>query len=323
MRQVLWHWYYLLPATIRLVRVFLQAYFYWKFRVRKAVQLPQDKTLSAAQIKRWEHYFYGTTFLSAVFCQLLGRGLRRPTELQTFANLAALACFFDDLTDQNQPDKTQANSPEQYGQMADKSGIAQHFLKQVYATLPAECIAEFKFYLNRIFYLETAKQQPTPRLAELEKNTAEKGASSVLLFRCLLAEPISKAEKQALAAFGSLIQLCDDIFDLWFDLRQGIPTLATVLAAQNDLEQLNLRFNRQVNKLNQAVLQVPVSAYQRETTLRILRFLTSITRVCLRHYQRLQKKHGTLPLEVRSDMVVDMALWRYRLEVVAALLKPI
>ncbi len=324
MRRLMWHWFYLLPASLRLAGSFLHAYWYWKTSAPADLDLPFGKTLDAAQTKRRKHYFYGTTYLSAVFCQLLGRRKRRLNEMRAFSNLATLACFFDDLTDNDQPGFFQANSPEQFGRLADKSGLALFFLNKTYAALPPERIAGFKQYLDRVFQVEIAGRQNRanqPGMVELEQLTAEKGACSVLLFRCLLPEPISETERQALAHFGSLIQLCDDIFDLWFDRQQGIVTIATRLAEQNDLEQLNQRFERQVAALNRAIQSSPGSAYRRETTICVLRFLVSITRVCLRHYFYLQKKHGTLPLNHRSEMVVDMGRWKHRCRVEAEVLK--
>ena len=49
-------------------------------------------------------------------------------------------------------------------------------------------------------------------------------------------------------------------------------------------------------------------------------FLVSITRVCLRHYADLQKKRGTLPLDDRAAMVVDMEKWDNRLRAMRELL---
>jgi hypothetical protein len=48
--------------------------------------------------------------------------------------------------------------------------------------------------------------------------------------------------------------------------------------------------------------------------------LVSITRVCLDHYLHLQKKRGTLPLDDRSAMVVDMERWNNRLRAALKLL---
>ena len=99
----------------------------------------------------------------------------------------------------------------------------------------------------------------------------------------------------------------------WFDRQSGITTLATVLTEQNDLMQLRNRFERQVADTTCAFRQTPYPRRRVETALQTIHFLVSITRVCLDHYLHLQKKHGTLPLDDRGAMVVDMERWNNRL----------
>ena len=234
-------------------------------------------------------------------------------EKHRFSRLSALACFFDDLADaphrhDNSNIPWQSN-PEQYGQATDPGGVAVHLLHTLYQDLPPENLPIFKTFLHRVFNLETAgRQQNGQALSpeELQRLTAEKGGCSVLLFRRLLDHPLSKAEQEALFQFGALIQLSDDIFDLWFDRQNGIATLATLLTAQNDLPRLQQHFDRQTSATIHAFRQTPYPRPQVETALHAVHFLVSITRVCLDHYCDLQKKRGTLPLDDRRAMVVDM-----------------
>lgn len=271
-------------------------------------------------MRRWKHYFYGTTYLAAVFCLLRGYSLN-GAEKRRFSLLSALACFFDDLADTarqtGSPGILRKDDPEQFGKTADSSGFAIHLLHTIYQTLPPENLSEFKIFLHRVFQLETDGRQQNGQalpLEELQRLTAEKGGCSVLLFRRLLDHPFSAAEQAAVFQFGALVQLCDDIFDLWFDRQNGIATLATLLTAQNDLPRLQEYFDLQTATTIHAFRQTPYPRRQVETALRALHFLVSITRVCLDHYRNLQKKRGTLPLDNRSDMVVDMerSLTRFR-----------
>lgn len=326
--RILLHWRYLLPAMLQLTRHFGQAALYLRSRGLRDLRLPADKMPDAREIRRWRHYVYGSTFLGTVFCVLRGRPRNHP-ELVRFARLAALACFFDDLIDtaevQDNPLSSGENDPEEFGRNADPSGRALHLLHQLYPTLPQADLAEFKTYLQRVFDLETAgrqQQQKQPGIEEVARLTAEKGAYSVLLFRRLLPEPLTDSERRALFELGSLIQLCDDIFDLWFDRRNGTVTLATMLAGENKLNQLNSRFDQQLDACIAAFRHIPGPATRTETAVRIVHFLAGTTRVCLRHYQHLQKKHGTLPLNDRRAMVVDMDRWKNRRRTAAEVLRP-
>ena len=313
MWPLLAHWCYLAPATARLACTYGQAGLYFRRRALRDLDLPPTILPDPQMHRRWRHYFGGAGFLCAVFCQLRGKRLR-PAEIRRVCLLAALAGFFDDLTDQVCQDDDSGNrwrdNPEHYGRTADSSGFALHILQKIYASLLPEHLKAFKQNLHRVFNIETAGRQrqgaPVDQ-SELGALTAEKGACSVLLFRLLLDHPLADAERRALSELGSLIQLADDMFDLWFDRLNGTVTLPTLLLEKNDLKQLQDLLERQVSGTVRAFRQLPVGVYRRESTLRTVHFLVSISRVCLRHYHRLQKKRGTLPLDNRKAMVVDMA----------------
>lgn len=274
--------------------------------------------LSAGARRRWKHYFYGTTYLATVFELLSGRR-RTPLEKYLFTNLSALACFFDDLTDTFPPrDDAGARwqgNPEQYGRAADESGLALHLLHNIYRALPPADLPAFQQILHRVFQIETAGRQhggAARDLDALSRLTADKGGYSVLLFRRLMAHPLTAAEEQALWTFGALVQHCDDLFDIWFDRQNGIATPATVLTTNNDLTALERRFEQQVSATAAAFRQTEYPDRHIETALQAVYFLVGITRVCVQHYRYLQKKHGTLPLDDRRAMVVDMGRWPNR-----------
>lgn len=304
------------------------------------MDLPHPEMMTSKEKRRLKHYFYGTTYLSIIFCSLRGQ-IRTPKEKHLFTNLAALAYFFDDLADSFRKKTNSAiiwqDNPEEYGQSADERGLALHFLHNIYAALPPVDLAVFRELMHYVFNIETTgRQQPLYaagnhdlEMAELRKITAEKGGYSVLMFRRVLAHPLSAAEQEALFEFGALIQLCDDIFDIWFDLREGTVTIATTLAQEKNMVELQQIFNRQVQAVVSAFrdlssMRKNQGGYPRfrvETTLRIIHFMVSITRVCLLHYADLLAEHGALPLHDRKLMVVDMERWKNRTRAALAVLK--
>ena len=135
-----------------------------------------------------------------------------------------------------------------------------------------------------------------------------------MLFRRVLAHPLSAEERDALYQFGFLIQLCDDIFDVWHDRQAGITTLATFLAEDNAVTAMQQLFEAQVIVVKQAFANIqPVNTGSRgRYGLAVIHFIVSITRVCLQHYADLLKKHGTLPLDNRHVLVMDMERWKNR-----------
>lgn len=314
------HLFYLSRATLWLLLAFTRAAWYFQRRALHDLALPHPEALSSKEKRRLKHYFYGTTYLSIIFCSLRGH-IRTRREKQVFTNLAALAYFFDDLVDafrgQDESGILWQNNPETYGQTADERGLALHFLNNIYRELPEHDLLEFQTFMHRVFNVETSGRQQknvvkTLKIADLKQITAEKGGYSVLLFRRVLRHPLHAEEKNALYQFGFLIQLCDDIFDLWFDREAGVVTLATTMAQHGDLGHLAQVFEQQVQTTKKAFRNTAYPRYQVETALRVVHFIVSITRVCIKVYADLQKKHGTLPLDQRQLMVVDMEHWRNR-----------
>ena len=308
----------LLLATLRLAAAFARAKWHWPHRAMHHLGLHDPAALSAKETRRFRHYTYGTTYLAVLFCTRLGRR-RTARERYLFSNLAALACFFDDLVDafrgQNPADWTLLETPEAYGRAADPRGLSLHFLKNICDKLPPERLPQFRELMQRVFRVEAdGQQRGIPNLlkkSDLEKITAEKGGCSVLLFRCLLAEPVPENEQRFWREFGLLIQLCDDIFDLWHDRQAGTATLATFFAEQNDVRGLTQTFEQQAQVVASSAGRVRGEIH----------FLLAITRVCLRHYAELLGKHGSLPLDDRSLMVVDMERWRNRWRAAVELLR--
>jgi hypothetical protein len=315
MTRFLRHWYHLLRAALLLAPEFARAGWYFKKQALRDLALPDSDALTSKEKRRLKHYFYGTTYLSVIFCSLRGRR-RNRRERHIFLHLSALACYFDDLVDafarQNELETGLLDNPEAYGRATDPGGRALHLLQKVSRELPARDLGQFRAFMQRVFQAETAPAPSGTTAAEgLRQHCAEKGGFSVLLFRRALPEPLSAGEQEALFQFGFLIQYCDDLFDVWHDRQASTATPVTFFAAQNDVGAMKALFEQQVTAVRQAFAALP----RYRTALAAIQYLVGITRVCLRHYEDLQKKHGTLPLDNRRAMVVDMERWRNRVRV--------
>ena len=315
--------YYLFRASLWLLLSFSRATWHFRFRAMHALDLPEGLAIGAKEQRRLKHYFYGTTYLAALMCSLRNQP-RSRTEKYLFTNLSALAYSFDDLVeafrDRDDSSILWQDNPEIYGLVADKRGLALHLLNKINQSLPEQNLVPFRAYMHRVFNVETAGRQ---QVELLENITSEKGGCSVLLFRSVLSHPLLEAEADALFQFGYLIQLCDDIFDLWHDRQAGIVTLATVYAERGEVLLLNTLFEQQVLVTLQAFRQTNYPSVQVETALNMQHYLVSITRVCLAYYQDLEFKYGALPLQDRTILVVDMEKWRNRFMAIRYLLQPI
>jgi hypothetical protein len=317
--RLLAHWYYMARATAWLLLAFGRAHLYFKHRAIGDLQLPHPESLTSQERRRLQHYFYGGTLLSILFSTLRGR-TRSHAEKRRLTNLAALAYFFDDLVDSfRHRDDTGIlwrDNPEEYGLAADDHRrLALHFLQNLYNDLPPNQLEAFRATMHRVFNVETAgRQQSDLRLEtrEIEQLTREKGGYSVLLFRMVHTPLPSPSEAAALLEFGHLIQQCDDIFDVWFDLQANVRTLATEQVKTGQIAALRAQFDQQVATMQQVFLAVEQPQRRIRTALCVAHYIAAIGRVCLDHYAALLEKNGDLPLSDRKRMVVDMEEWGNR-----------
>ncbi|MDX2133345.1 MAG: hypothetical protein SFV52_01080 [Saprospiraceae bacterium] len=337
-----------------LTLAFLRAAIYFRWQAVHDLRLPPSIVLDSKAMRRLQHYFYGTTFLSIVF-GLLHRRRRTSREKYLFSNLAALSYYFDDLADayrrEDNGDHPWLDNPEDYGRRADPNGLALHLLDNLYRNLPPQNLDAFKRYLHRVFNVETANRppadsrqpttdnrrptadnpQPTadyrlpttdsrqPIADGLWRVTREKGGASVLLFRRILDAPLYPGEEDALYAFGGLVQLCDDVTDLWFDHRDGTQTVPLHYAVRHDVAGMRAAFEGEVARVQNLFVQIK-QAPGVHSAWSAACILVGIARVCIDHYAKIQQKSGTLPLHDRALMVVDMERWGNRLRLVRRLL---
>lgn len=305
---MLQHWFFVLLAFWRLVTSFLRAHWHLRFKIK----IEGKELMSRKEISRMQHYFLGTTFLSTVFSCLIGRR-RSSNELYLYANLSALASFFDDMVDAQRKQLSLhimvPEDPISFGQMVDKRGLAQRLLDRVLQKLPSRNKSSFQENMQRVYAAEIGGQYSGKNLNinEIITNTMEKGSYAVLLFRAVLEPLPGRAERLALLEFGGLVQLSDDIFDIWFDQAAGTETAAVLYVGNGNLAALVQLFEAQVVRTRQAFKKMPISGWRCHNALALVHVLTSITRVCLRRYQQLAATHIEIPFSDRKKMVVDMA----------------
>jgi hypothetical protein len=300
--------FWLFCAALSMLFAFAKAAFYLQKAAFRVLKLPNGALMEPRFRKRFKHYFFGTTYLSLLFCTYHGRR-RHASDLGRFALLSALTCYFDDLTDAQQNKMVNPEwliTPESYGRATDPAGLALHFLHSLYHDLPPGQLAVVKRTLNRVFKLETDSRDSNSLAVRQEL-----GASSVLLFRQLLDWPLSAQEEKTWMYFGAFIQMCDDIFDIWHDQNKHIETPVLTLARANDLEKIIHLFDSQEDKLKINFAVMP--RYWRAHLVRAqIHWLSGMTRFCLLRYKKLWIAHGELPLQNRKLMVTDMGLWRNR-----------
>jgi hypothetical protein len=291
------------------------------------LELPEHTQLTNKQLRRLKHYFYGTSYLSFLFSMFRGK-TRTPTEKYRFVNLSALAYHFDDLADAfhqaQSSGKPWLGTIKEYGAKADETGLALHFLQNVENSLQVAHFHHFETYMEKVFEVEVSGRQLNQTVhsdTELLRITREKGGYSVLMFRMMQGWPIDATEETLWYRYGGLIQLCDDIFDIWFDKQDGVTTLATQAADKNEIASLIQLFEAEVLATRQAIESSKQTTTNQESAWFGIHYIIAITRLCLLHYTELVNKHGYLPTDQRQTLVLDMEKWRNRFRAVKYVFK--
>lgn len=154
---------------------------------------------------------------------------------------------------------------------------------------------------------ESLRQMGKDRISEedLKQITFDKGGYSTLLYRSLLQNPLSPGEEEAIYTLGSLLQLENDLFDLYKDHRNGAQTLVTVTADMHRIaklmRQLEMEFKDRYFSLGYAEAA-------KKRSFRAIRIVIARSAVALDQYLRLQGDSGRVDVEAypRKAWIVDM-----------------
>ena len=251
---------------------------------------------------------------------ILGEALcvLRGTKM-TYQERLALTCqgaitgLGDDFFDkQNMPDdliKTLIEKPDELNGSNTNEQLFLTFYKR--ALNKAHNPALMLHYLRQVFAAQIkSRKQSKPGLLTkdaLLEVTIEKGAASILFYRSVLINPLTKEEEVALYQLGGLLQLGNDIFDLYKDCQKRIDTLITTAKKVQEVREI---FLAQMEKSFSLCYKMN---YPRRNITQMLRLITmsicSRCIVCLNQLGKKEKETGGnfLPYQYeRKDLVCDM-----------------
>lgn len=330
-----------MPFLQRRIALALALYYVGQHQLRAALRMRfylcflENAIFDEAQKRRCRHYFRGALFLGAVYAARRRRALD-VAEMQRFAYLGALAAYFDDLVEAftasassfsaavPHAGATNASAWWLLARQIDGRGGLWLLWQRLQYRLPADVLGLFDEKLRRLFDIETRPLTVGSKelsLSVLTRTAALKGGYSALLFRLLLSPYPSPAERRMAMALGAMVQAGDDIFDLWHDAWRQHQTPALYWASKGQLGEVVRHFDRCWFCFEERLAATSGSGLGRAAAHATGGLLAALTRFCLHHYDRLNKKHGTLPWERRSAMVLDMALWSNRLRALIFVLR--
>lgn len=208
--------------------------------IEKAIAL-KDGSLDAADIKKLKSY-YGLAvpaILGEAFCALRGYNMTGAERLASTCQ-GAMTGLGDDFFDRQrlspQEVKDFIERPEAFTGNTGSEKLFLHFYKTALANAPDSALV--KHQISRVFQAQLlSKQQDNPGLSYdvIKDISISKGAESLLYYRTVFEHPLTDREEKMLYSLGGLMQVSNDIFDVYKDYKNGVHTLVTTTSKINNL----------------------------------------------------------------------------------------
>lgn len=140
----------------------------------------------------------------------------------------------------------------------------------------------------------------------IQNITYAKGGDSFIFYRLCLNDPLPENEEKLLFHLGGLMQLGNDIFDIWEDYQSNTNTAASLCT---DIPELRAEF---INKMQFTFKLARETNFRKDRVENFLRSTTlalSRVLVCLDQFEKLQLSSGNLFLiekYSREQLICDM-----------------
>ncbi len=249
--------------------------------------------------------------LGEAFCALRGKEMTAKERLASTSQ-GAMTGLGDDFFDKQRLSeaalKDFIETPEIFTGNTASEKLFLQFYKNALANTPQP--TQMQEQIARVFHAQLlSKQQDKPDLSyEVIKDiTIRKGAESLLYYRTAFDHPLKTGEEKMLYCLGGLMQLSNDIFDVYKDQQNGVSTLITTATKIKEL-----RF------LYSSLLQIGTDAayrsgYPKKNINKFLGIISigifSRSYVCLDQLEKNEKRSGnifSIKLYKRKDLICDM-----------------
>jgi hypothetical protein len=304
------HLLYTVINNINRQKKFIQQHIEPEIALAKQIN---DGSIDNADCKKITGY-YGLAvpaILGEAFCALRGQKMTHRERLASTCQGATTGLFDDFFDKQNLSADALKNFIEKPQELKGENANQQLFLN-LYTT-GLENLPDPQHTLSWVYRVYKAqvesRKQALPGLDqdEIKRITLEKGAVSLLLYRTAFANTIDQAEADMLYKLGGLMQLGNDIFDVYEDREQGIHTLVTTAKNIQKLRGLFLSL------LKEAQAAAYASNYDPRNIKKFLDIISigifSRCMVCLDHLEKNESKTGNVFTPVaysRKELICDM-----------------
>ncbi len=271
-----------------------------------------DATLQDKDFKKINKY-YGLAvpaILGEAFCLLRGTPMSQSERWVSTSQGVITGLFDDFFDDLRLPEEQIVVMVEDPESILPKSSIEKLFiefyLKALHKATHPNTIKRKLLLVHQAQVMSVEQESSTIGDTQIWEITRKKGGNSVLFYRTAFDNLLAIGEEEALFQLGSLMQLENDIFDIYKDAKSNIATLPTTLSKVSDLRVL---YEEQINLLIDLCDKMD---YPKK---RIIQFLDRIIPVINRglvgldQYQQLEKNNeGEFDITgfSRKQLICDM-----------------
>jgi hypothetical protein len=276
-------------------------------------QSSADGSLDENDIQKITGY-YGLAVpavLGEAFCALRGAPMTAKERASSTGQGAMTGLgddFFDKQRLSDQGVKDLIERPSDFSGNTASEKLFLHFYKTALSNAPRP--AEMQQQIFRVFHAQLlSKQQDQPGLTTdiMKDITIRKGAESLLYYRTAFDHPLKNGEEKMLFALGGLMQLSNDIFDVYKDREAGVNTLVTTAAS---IKELRTYYGAVLRLGKQAAFR---SGYPKANVRKFFALLSigifSRCFVCLDQLQKNERKTGgkfDVRAYSRKELICDM-----------------
>ena len=265
----------------------------------------------SALLKIKKYYCLGIPVTCASYKKIYGKSLSdKERELATLTGI--ITPLIDDFTDEKtlSDEKIEAltSLPETYRCTTVEEEIVKAILCKLLDQVPNR--EGFLYALNRTIkaqHLSVKQMNANVTREELLHITLEKGAWSHIFFHYIINEIPTEQTIAAMDTMGGMLQMSNDIFDVYKDYKDRIKTIPNTCDDYADFEKY---YGAECRKFCEMARALPYKKNDLEFFITFIAFVMARGVVALHMLKRLQNKMGggALPFEKleRKQLICDM-----------------
>lgn len=303
-----------------------------KKEIKKELQVfrnDHDGSLKPSDFRKITSYYaLGVPgVLGETLCILRGKSLDKE-ERFCLSYLGGISGLLDDLFDDPEKEavhlKKFISEPENLDPTNSHEALLQQFYLQGLSYTENPLL--LKEQAQEVFNSQQKSLQQQKKdvtVEQIKEITYSKGGSAFVFYRLCLNKTMEEAERKFLYQLGSVMQLGNDIFDVWKDFNSETETAAT---KTNDIQKLRNFFMEELVKTYRLAGKTSYPPGKINQFIAITDLALARVFVCLYQFEKLQKKSGGVFSIVdysRKELICDMQKPANQLRAIKYYLSPV